>query len=132
MLLDAESDILAVVGAQGELVGVVTDWDIVRATAQGLKLDQPLTDIMSREWCLAASPQETITEMIHKLEVGEISSMPVVDESSVRGMVSTDLLARGARCCVCSIFRLSNQYTQTRKVKRCFLPLTFRVFIEEA
>ena len=62
MLLDAESDILAVVGAQGELVGVVTDRDIVRAAAQGLKLDQPLTDIMSRE-VIWASPQETITEM---------------------------------------------------------------------
>jgi CBS domain-containing protein len=93
MLLDAESDILAVVGVQGELVGVVTDWDIVRAAAQGLLLSQPLADIMSRN-VISASPQETVTEMIHKLEVNEISSMPVVDENGVLGMVSTDLLAR--------------------------------------
>jgi glutamate dehydrogenase/leucine dehydrogenase/predicted transcriptional regulator len=93
LLLDAGSNILAVIGEQGELVGVVTDWDIVRATAQGGDEDQPLDEIMSRN-VISVAPQETITEMIQKLEANEISSMPVVDESGVCGMISTDLLAR--------------------------------------
>ena len=48
---------------------------------------------MSRE-VIAAAPEDTILEMIRKLEHHEISAMPVVDRGCVEGMVSADLLAR--------------------------------------
>ena len=85
--------ILAVVDAGGVLVGVISEWDITRATALGSPDDQPLVEIMTRN-VISASPTEGILDMIRKLEYHEISAMPVVDGGAVLGMVSADLLAR--------------------------------------
>jgi glutamate dehydrogenase (NAD(P)+) len=93
VLVDASCSILAVVHSNGGLAGVVTDWDITRATALGSSDDQPLEQIMSRQ-VISAAPTEGILEMIRKLEVHEISAMPVVAGGSVLGMVSAELLAR--------------------------------------
>jgi len=72
---------------------VVTEWDVTRATALGSPDDQPLSNVMTRQ-VIAASPKDSILEMIRKLEYHEISAMPVVDGKKVLGMVSSDLLAR--------------------------------------
>jgi glutamate dehydrogenase (NAD(P)+) len=93
MLVEAGSPILAVVTSQGDPAGVVTEWDITRATAQGSPDDQPIERIMTHQ-VIAACPGDSILEMVRKLEHHEISAMPVVDKGSVLGMVSTDLLAR--------------------------------------
>ncbi len=47
LLVEAGSPIMAVVTPQGELAGVVTDWDITRATALGLAGDISLNKIMN-------------------------------------------------------------------------------------
>jgi glutamate dehydrogenase (NAD(P)+) len=93
VLVEAGRAILAVVTPQGELTGVVTRWDITRAIAQGLADDQPLEQIMTRE-VIAASPGDSILEMVRKLEHHDISAMPVVEQGAVLGMISADLLAR--------------------------------------
>lgn len=92
-LVSARSPILAVVAPTGELAGVVTEWDITRATAQGSPDDLPVARIMTPE-VLAARPNDSLVEVIRKLEHHEISAMPVVDGRTVLGMVSSDLLAR--------------------------------------
>lgn len=92
-LVDSGSPMLAIVSASGELAGVVTEWDITRATALGSPDDQPLENIMSRQVILA-EPDDTILECIRKLEYHEISAMPVVNQGCVEGMISADLLAR--------------------------------------
>jgi predicted transcriptional regulator len=84
---------MAVVTPQGELAGVVTDWDITRATALGLAGDISLNKIMTRR-VISASLNDSILEMVRKLEYHEISAMPVVDQGKVLGMVGTDLLSR--------------------------------------
>jgi glutamate dehydrogenase (NAD(P)+) len=93
VLVESKSPLLAVVTPSGELAGVVTEWDVTRATALGSPDDQPLADVMTRQ-VVAASPEDSILEMIRKLEYHEISAMPVVDGKAVLGMVSSDLLAR--------------------------------------
>jgi glutamate dehydrogenase (NAD(P)+) len=93
VLVDSHSPLLAVVTPTGELAGVVTEWDVTRATALGSPDDQPLSDVMTHQ-VIAASPQDSILEMIRKLEYHEFSAMPVVDGKAVLGMVSSDLLAR--------------------------------------
>lgn len=93
VLVESNSPLLAVVSASGELAGVVTEWDITRATAMGSPDDQPLTNVMTRQ-VVSAHPQDSILEMIRKLEYHEISAMPVVDGKAVLGLVSSDLLAR--------------------------------------
>ncbi|MBI5080760.1 MAG: CBS domain-containing protein [Chloroflexi bacterium] len=92
-LVEAKSPIIAVVESQGALAGVVTEWDITRATAQGSPDDQSITQIMSRQ-VVAASPNDGILDMVRKLEYYEISAMPVVDNEGVQGMISADVLAR--------------------------------------
>jgi glutamate dehydrogenase (NAD(P)+) len=92
-LVQAASPLLGVVSHKGELVGVVTEWDITRATAMGSPNDQPLDQVMSRE-VISAAPGETILEVIRKLEYYEISAMPVVEAGLAKGMISADLLAR--------------------------------------
>ena len=92
-LVDSGSAMLAIVTPEGELAGVVTEWDITRATALGSPDDQPLENIMSRQ-VISAEPDDTILECIRKLEYHEISAMPVVDRGCVEGMISADLLAR--------------------------------------
>lgn len=93
MLVQAGCPILAVVNSSGVMEGVVSEWDITRATALGSPDDQPLGEIMTRS-VISASPTEGILDMIRKLEYHEISAMPVVEGGAVLGMVSADLLAR--------------------------------------
>ncbi len=93
MLIGTGCPILAILAQDGSLAGVVTEWDITRATAQGAPEDQPLEQIMTRQ-VISVSPTDRILDMIRKLEHYEISAMPVVEAASVKGMVSTDLLAR--------------------------------------
>jgi CBS domain-containing protein len=92
-LVAARSPILAVVALGGDLAGVVTEWDITRATAQGSPDDLPVGLVMTRA-VIAAHPDDSIIEVVRKLEHHEISAMPVVDGPAVLGMVSADLLAR--------------------------------------
>lgn len=92
-LIDSDSSILAVVSSDNDLVGVVTEWDITKATSLGNPDDQPLEEIMVKN-VIYATPDENILELIRKLEYHEISAMPVVDEGYVQGVVSSDLLAR--------------------------------------
>ena len=92
-LINSPSPILAVVNEDAELVGVVTDWDITRATSMGSPENLPLDEVMSRS-VVSAHPQDGILDVIRKLEHHEISAMPVVSGKSVLGMVSSDLLAR--------------------------------------
>ena len=93
ILIEENCPIIAVVKTDGELTGVVTEWDITRATAGGLQMDMSVQEIMSRQ-VISADPSENLVEVIRKLEYHEITALPVVDEGCVEGMVSTDLLAR--------------------------------------
>jgi glutamate dehydrogenase/leucine dehydrogenase/CBS domain-containing protein len=91
-LVEANSPILAVVSKEGDLVGVVTDWDITCAMAMGSPDDQPLEKIMSHE-VISASPSDSILDVIRKLEHHEISAIPVVENGIVEGMITADVLA---------------------------------------
>ena len=92
-LVEENSEILAVVSAAGELSGVVTEWDITRASATACAEDLPLTEIMTRE-VIAARPTDTILDVVRMLEHHEISAMPVVNGEGVLGVISSDILAR--------------------------------------
>jgi glutamate dehydrogenase (NAD(P)+) len=93
LLVSGKGDMLAVVSANGELTGVITDWDITRASATACADDVPITDIMTHE-VIAASPADNILDIIRKLEHFEISAMPVVTDEGVTGVISSDILAQ--------------------------------------
>jgi glutamate dehydrogenase/leucine dehydrogenase/CBS domain-containing protein len=94
-LIDTGSSMLAIVDEEGRLAGVVTQWDVTRAAADGLDLNQPIGRIMTRE-VIAANTGDTLIEVVRKLEYYEISAIPVVEENKVLGIINTDLLARQA------------------------------------
>jgi glutamate dehydrogenase (NAD(P)+) len=93
LLVEQGSPILAVLSPSGDLAGVVTEWDVTRATARGAPDNNPIAQIMTKK-VIAASPSDSILDMIRKLEYHEISAMPVVEQGCVQGMVTADLLAR--------------------------------------
>lgn len=93
LLVDQNSEILAVISPGGELVGVVTEWDITRASADRCAEDAPLTQIMTTE-VIHTDPDDNILDVVRKLEHFEISAMPVVRGGEVLGVISSDILAR--------------------------------------
>jgi glutamate dehydrogenase (NAD(P)+) len=93
VLVEAGSPILAVVSNKDELLGVVTDWDITRASALNLPDKTTLDKIMTRH-VITAAPTDSVLELVRKLEYHEISAMPVVSNGAVLGMINTDMLSR--------------------------------------
>jgi glutamate dehydrogenase (NAD(P)+) len=92
-LFEAGSPILAVVSAENEIAGVVTEWDITRATAQGVPNSTPSAKVMTHN-VVTCPPEAGILDMVRLLELHKISAMPVVQNGAVLGMVSADLLAK--------------------------------------
>lgn len=91
LLFEDPTEMLAVVEA-GELVGVVTDWDITKATATACSVDVPVSEIMTRS-PITARPGDSILDVLRMLEMYEISAMPVVEDGAVLGVISSDMLA---------------------------------------
>jgi len=92
-LVEAGSPMLAVVTAENEIAGVLTEWDITRATAQGVPASTPSAEVMTRA-VVTCPPDAGILNMVHLLELHKISAMPVVENGAVLGIVSADLLAK--------------------------------------
>ncbi len=93
LLVAHKGDLLAVTSACGELTGVVTDWDITQASAIACGDDVLISEIMSCD-VISACPNDSILDVLRKLEHHEISAMPVVSEEGVMGVISSDILAQ--------------------------------------
>lgn len=92
-LIGIPQSLLAVVSDADELVGVVTNWNIAAAASADLPGDTSITEIMTAE-VITASPDDSILAVVQKLEHHEISAMPVVSDTGVIGIISSDILAR--------------------------------------
>lgn len=90
-IVSDERNMIAVLSAEGLLVGVVTAWDVTRAASEGTCETVGLSEVMTRE-VVTASPEDKIIDVVRKLEQNRISAMPVVVEGKVLGMVNSDLL----------------------------------------
>jgi CBS domain-containing protein len=75
-------------GAQ-DIVGIVSERDIVRALAAGgaAVLDGPVAAIMTRD-VTTCSEGETINEVMAKMTGGRFRHLPVVSEGRLTGIVS--------------------------------------------
>ncbi|MFX0007390.1 MAG: Glu/Leu/Phe/Val dehydrogenase dimerization domain-containing protein [Promethearchaeota archaeon] len=91
LIIEGMSDLIAVL-SENKLVGVVTDWDITKATAEG-NIEATLDKIMTKN-VVTAHPNFTILDIVRELEQYQISAMPVVEEGIVLGKVSSDLIAQ--------------------------------------
>ncbi len=92
-LVDKNTDILSVVGSDERVVGIVTDWDITRAAACARIDGVAVEGIMTRE-IVSCRPDDSILEVVRKLEQHDISAMPVLSaEGRPLGVITSDLLA---------------------------------------
>ena len=92
-LISERGDLLAVVTEGGEVVGVITDRDITRASAASVGQESAVTEIMTRE-VVAACSDDTILDVVRMLEYHEISAVPVLENGMAIGVVSSDVLAQ--------------------------------------
>ena len=91
LMIDRASGIVAVL-SEGKLSGVVTDWDITQATAEGVN-NVTLELIMTKD-VVTVSPDYSLLDIVRELEQYQISAMPVVKDGEVLGKVSSDLIAQ--------------------------------------
>jgi glutamate dehydrogenase (NAD(P)+) len=92
LLVGSRSNIIAVLGPDRTLTGVVTTWDVTRAVAEGLG-STGVAAVMTRR-VISADPSARIPDIVRELDQNRISAMPVVQDGRVLGMVSSDLLAQ--------------------------------------
>jgi glutamate dehydrogenase (NAD(P)+) len=93
LLVETGCPILAVINLHNELVGVISNWDITKAASKGPIEKATIDQVMTRS-VICAKPDDPILDLVRKLEYYEISAMPVTEGKKVKGMVSTDILAR--------------------------------------
>ena len=76
--------------AQPRLAGIITDRDIViRCVARGLHLPCLVSDIMTPMPLLTVRPDAEISEIVGKMETGEVRRIPVVsDDGILMGIVA--------------------------------------------
>jgi glutamate dehydrogenase (NAD(P)+) len=92
LIVQGRGNIIAVLGPDEKIAGVLTTWDIARAVAEGT-CEGSLEKIMTRR-VISAGPSSRIPDIVRELEQNRISAMPVVEEGRVLGVVSSDLLAQ--------------------------------------
>ena len=81
---------LPVLSANGQLVGIVTSWDIAKAVASNFLW---LDEIMSRD-VVTTTENEPVDEAARKMEAHSISALPVVNANSrVIGLITSDAIS---------------------------------------
>ena len=82
---------IVVVDDHGRLCGIVTSWDITRATAEGRKA---LADIVTRR-VVTAKPDEPLETASRRMAQHNISALPVIDnERKVLGIVTSEDISK--------------------------------------
>jgi homoserine O-acetyltransferase len=89
-LINLEVNHLPVLSSNGQLVGIVTSWDIAKAVAKNFLW---LDEIMSKNVVMTA-PDEPIESAAKKMEEHSISALPVVDEDQhLIGLITSDAIS---------------------------------------
>jgi homoserine O-acetyltransferase len=89
-LINLEVNHLPVLSSSGQLVGIVTSWDIAKAVARSFLW---LDEIMSKN-VVTTVPDEPIESAAKKMEEHSISALPVVDEDNhLIGLITSDAIS---------------------------------------
>jgi homoserine O-acetyltransferase len=89
-LINLEINHLPVLSSSGQLVGIVTSWDIAKAVARNFLW---LDEIMSKN-VITTMPDELIESAAKKMEKHSISALPVIDEDQhLTGLITSDAIS---------------------------------------
>ena len=83
---------LVVVDEEGNVVGIVTERDVVRAVAEGKDFETPVSEIMTPD-VLTVSPETSVLKAIEMMKMHNVRHLPVATDEEVVGMVSLRDLA---------------------------------------
>lgn len=88
-LRDKRIGAVLVTDANGAMLGIVSERDIVRRLAEtpGQTLPQKVEDLMTTE-VVTCRPEDTLIAVAHKMTEGRFRHMPVVDDTGLIGIVT--------------------------------------------
>ncbi len=86
---------LIVVNDEGEAVGIVTERDVVRAVAEGVDTESPVSTIASEE-LVTIEPTTSVLKALEVMKAHGIRHLPIVEEDEIVGLVSLRDLAFAA------------------------------------
>jgi CBS domain-containing protein len=80
---------LVVTGAEGRVVGILSERDVVRAIASGGEraMQTALTEVMTRK-VVTCRANDTITSIMEQMTSGKFRHLPVVEEGRLAGIIS--------------------------------------------
>ncbi|SET27086.1 CBS domain-containing protein [Oceanobacillus limi] len=85
---------IPVVNDNGQMTGIVTDRDItLRATAQGEQAQTPISQVMTAQQIVQATPDMDADQAAQLMAQQQIRRLPVVENGQVVGMVALGDLA---------------------------------------
>ncbi|ASN03920.1 CBS domain-containing protein [Virgibacillus necropolis] len=80
---------IPVVNNNGDMVGIITDRDItLRSTAQGEDAQTPISQVMTAQQVVQATPDMDVHEAAELMAQQQIRRLPVVENGQVIGMIS--------------------------------------------
>ena len=89
MLAERRIGALVITGAEGRVIGILSERDIVRALAQSGAdaLQHPVSDVMTRK-VVTCSERDTIAELMEQMTHGKFRHVPVVEQDRLVGIIS--------------------------------------------
>ena len=78
-----------ITGADRQVVGILSERDIVRALAErgSSALEEPVGEVMTRK-VLTCSETETVGDIMERMTVGKFRHLPVVERGRLVGLIS--------------------------------------------
>ena len=89
LLAERRIGALVVTGAEGRVVGIVSERDIVRIIASrgAAGLGISLTDVMTRK-VVSCDPSATVSAVMEQMTAGKFRHVPVIDGERLAGIIS--------------------------------------------
>jgi len=89
LLAERRIGALVVTGPDRRVIGILSERDIVRATAQhgAQALELPLTDVMTRK-VATCTQADTVSSLMSRMTDGKFRHMPVVEQNRLIGIIS--------------------------------------------
>lgn len=80
---------VVVIATEGDLVGILSERDIVRRLAEigASVLELPVAEVMTHD-PITCSPDETLLEMLHRMTEGRFRHLPVMEDGRLAGVIT--------------------------------------------